>query len=293
MQLSSSPLLWCPSRLSLHTRCPLASCRCAAISSWVCLGSTDFSHSLRCPGNPTLFLILLLSLPLFCFGLSSRCLSVLQNSWPEPRLCLFFIFKIVFPPEGLTCIFLGLSEAGFLLPLPTGCTGSEPSAVPCLLSPDPPAYSSRLMDISVALPYCVAHSDHPSPTSLQFPLIFYRAWIEKDKYGVYPGVLSSLSRSGCPELSPPPPRPQQPWAPGVVFPTPVHSTRSRPLHRPGCMLGCRCHLAGNLPGSSSPESPRLDTVAAPPPHTRRSQDHAMGIRSGLSADLGEASHHLH
>ena len=122
---------------------------------------------------------------------------------------------------------------------------------------------------------------------------FFRAWIEKDKYGVYPGVLSSLSRSGCPELSPPPPRPQQPWVPGVVFPTPVHSTRSRPLHRPGCMLGCRRHLAGNLPGSSSPESPRLDTVAAPPPHTRRSQDHAMGIRSGLSADLGEASHHLH
>ena len=195
------------------------------------------------------------------------CLCCRTPGLSPDYVCLFFIFKIVFPPEGLTCIFLGLSEAGFLLLLPTGCTGSEPSAVPCLLPPDPPAYSSRLMDISVALPYCVAHSDHPSPTSLQFPLIFYRAWIEKDKYGVYPGVLSSLSRSGCPELSPPPPRPQQPWAPGVVFPTPVHSTRSRPLHRPGCMLGCRCHLAGNLPGSSSPESPRLDTVAAPPPDT--------------------------
>lgn len=84
----------------------------------------------------------------------------------------------------------------FSSPLPPGFTGSKHSPIPCLLSPDPPTYSSWFMDITVALPYCVAHSDHLSPMSLQFPLIFYGAWIEKDKYSVYPGALSSLSQSG-------------------------------------------------------------------------------------------------
>ena len=80
-------------------------------------------------------------------------------------------------------------------------------------------------------------------------------------------IRMKITADSCPMLSPPLPRPQQPWAPQQVLPTPVHSTRSGLLCRPGCMLGHRCHLAGNLPGSSSPDPPRLDTVAAPPPST--------------------------
>lgn len=132
---------------------------------------------------PTFFCLLV------CFVLDSTGDSLCCRT-PGPNsdyVCLFFIFKIVFPPEGITCVFLGLSEAGFLLPPPPRVH----SPIPCLLSPDPPTYSSWFMDITVALPYCVAHSDHLSPMSLQF----YRAWIEKDKYSVYPGAFSSLSQS--------------------------------------------------------------------------------------------------
>ena len=108
--------------------------------------------------------------------------------------------RLSFLQKALLAFFWVYLKQIFCSPSPTGCTGSEPSAIPCLLSPDPPAYSSRLMDISVALPLLRSSLRSSFPTSLQFPLIFYRAWIEKDKYGIYPGVLSSLSRSGCPEL---------------------------------------------------------------------------------------------
>lgn len=76
-QLFSSPLFWRPYRLAFHGWCPLASCRCVAMSSWVSLGPTDSNHSLGSPGDSVLFLILhLLSPPVFClfgFGLNSRC----------------------------------------------------------------------------------------------------------------------------------------------------------------------------------------------------------------------------
>ena len=128
------------------------------------------------------------------------CLCCRSPGLSPDCVCLFFIFKIVFPPEGLTCIFLGLSEADFLLPLPHRVHRLRTQRHPLPPVPRPPAYSSRLMDISVALPLLRSSLRSSFPTSLQFPLIFYRAWIEKDKYGIYPGVLSSLSRSGCPEL---------------------------------------------------------------------------------------------
>ena len=128
------------------------------------------------------------------------CLCCRSPGLSPDCVCLFFIFKIVFPPEGLTCIFLGLSEADFLLPLPHRVHRLRTQRHPLPPVPRPtrlllPAHGH------LRCPPLLRGSLRSSfPTSLQFPLIFYRAWIEKDKYGIYPGVLSSLSRSGCPEL---------------------------------------------------------------------------------------------
>lgn len=274
--------------MSSHARCPLASCHCSAVSGRVCLGSTDFSHSLRCPGNSVLSLILFLSPPFFvcllvCFVLDSTVDSLCCRT-PGLNLdyvCLFFIFKIVFPPEGITCIFLGLSEAGFLFPPPP--LGSQaPNTVPS------PAFCPQTHPPT---PPGSWTSPSPSPTAWLTQIIFppclcissnfLRSLDRKrqiqclSRCALQPlPIRLKITVDGCPVLSPPPPRPRQPWAPRQVFPTPVHSTRSRPLCRPGCMLGHRCHLAGNLPGSSSPDPPRLDTVAAPrPAHTQESRSH--------------------
>lgn len=68
-------------------------------------------------------------------------------------------------------------------------------------------------------------------------------------------------------------------------------TGSRPLRRPaGCVLGRRCHLAGNLPRSSSPSPQGAGYCSsAPTTHTQESRS-GCGNPSGLSADWG--LHHL-
>lgn len=63
-----------------------------------------------------LFLLILLPFVFLGFVLDSIVDSLCGRTGLNPDcVCLFFIFKIVFPPEGVICIRLGLAEAGFLL----------------------------------------------------------------------------------------------------------------------------------------------------------------------------------
>ena len=172
---------------------------------------------------PTFFCLLV------CFVLDSTGDSLCCRT-PGPNsdyVCLFFIFKIVFPPEGITCVFLGLSEAGFLLPPP-------PRVHRLQTQPHPQPSVPRSTDLLL-----LVHGHHRRPPlrcgSLRssFPHVFAILQSLDRKRQIQclsrcvlqPFPISlKITADGCPMLSLPLPRPQQAWAPQQVFPTPVHST---------------------------------------------------------------------